>query len=426
MLMHVLDSAASLSPEKIHVVTGFRSEEIQNSVAHYAPDYLSTIAWVHQEKQLGTGHAVMQAMPAVNPNAHCLILYGDVPLVDRQVLSAIAKLDASLVLLTSKPEDCEGMGRILRDEENRVTGIIEQKDASDAQKQIEEINTGIMMCKGRDLSNWLNHLGNNNSQGEYYLTDVVEMAVFDQKPVEAVVAADSARFAGVNSKLDLATAERTYQKSQAVELMNGGVTLLDPDRIDIRGNASFGQDCCVDVNVILEGEVSIGSGVVIEPNCIIRNSQIGDYTRILANTLIEDAVVGQRCQIGPFARLRPDTKLLDEVRIGNFVEIKNSEFGNSSKANHLAYVGDSSVGSNVNIGAGVITCNYDGANKHKTTIGDDVFVGSDSQLVAPVTIESGATIGAGATITKNVQKNDLAISRAKQVAIKNWERPKKK
>nr|XP_061810426.1 bifunctional protein GlmU-like [Nerophis lumbriciformis] len=426
MLMRVLDCAASLSPEKIHVVTGFKSQQIEDVITQFSPKWLPSIIWANQTEQNGTGHAVMQAMPNVDPASRCLILFGDVPLADSAVLSNLVRSEATLALLTATPENREGLGRILRDERNHVTGIVEQKDATEIQKCIGEINTGMMMCEGEALAGWLNRLGNDNSQREYYLTDIVALAVADSKPVDAIIAEDPDRFIGVNSKRDLATAERYLQKLLADQLMRQGVTITDPARIDIRGSVDFGHDCSVDINVIFEGDVSIGSNVTIEANCIIRDSNIGDHSHVYANSLVQQASLGKRCHIGPYARLRPDTVLEDDVRIGNFVEVKKSHIAKGSKANHLAYVGDSTVGKDVNIGAGVITCNYDGANKYQTIIGDGVFVGSDSQLVAPVTIESGATIGAGATITRNVAAGDLAISRARQTAIKNWRRPVKK
>lgn len=425
MLMHVLDRAAELSAEKIRVVTGFRGQQIRDSVESFAPSYLSSIHWFDQAEQNGTGHAVMQAMPGVDPNADCLVLYGDVPLIDTGVLKNLLQSQNTLTLLTAKPVNIEGLGRIIRNQQDQVCGIVEQKDASEIQKQITEINTGILLCKGKRLADWLGRIKNNNSQGEYYLTDIVSLAVTDGDSVGAVLAEEPSRFVGVNSKQDLAQIERTLQKLQAETLMAQGVTVVDPNRIDVRGSVKFGQDCSVDINVIFEGEVTIGSNVTIESNCVIRDSVIGDQCHIHANTLIEKAAMGDRCSVGPFARLRPDTILESEVRVGNFVEIKKSRLDQGAKANHLAYVGDSAVGKNVNIGAGVITCNYDGANKHQTIIGDDVFVGSDSQIVAPVTIGAGATIGAGSTITKNIKEGDLAISRAKQVSIKNWKRPEK-
>ncbi len=425
MLAHVLDCATELSANKIRVVTGFQGQEIRDAIESSAPNYLTSIQWFDQAEQNGTGHAVMQAMPGVDPKADCLVLYGDVPLIDIEVLKNVVQSQSTLTLLTAKPDNIEGMGRILRNERDQVVGIVEQKDATEEQKEIIEINTGILLCKGKQLADWLSKLGNNNSQGEYYLTDIVAMAVADGAAVDAVIAEDASRFAGVNSKQDLAQIERTLQKLNAKSLMAAGVTLVDPDRIDVRGIVKCDQDCSVDINVIFEGEVTIGSDVTIESNCIIRDSVIGDDCHIYANTVIENATLGSRCSVGPFARLRPNTVLENEVRIGNFVEIKKSRLDQGAKANHLSYVGDSTVGKNVNIGAGVITCNYDGANKHQTIIGDDVFVGSDSQIVAPVTIGAGATVGAGSTITRDIEAGDLAISRAKQVAYKNWKKPEK-
>jgi bifunctional UDP-N-acetylglucosamine pyrophosphorylase/glucosamine-1-phosphate N-acetyltransferase len=425
MLQHVIDTAQLLEPARIHIVTGFESEQVRQTITASLKTDTNNINWCLQAQQNGTGHAVAQAIPAVAPDSSCLILYGDVPLVEVEILQKLCSFQACLSLITATPTDTTGLGRILRSESGAVTGIVEQKDATSEQLNISEVNTGIMLCQTAALTRWLNNLSNNNSQGEYYLTDIVASAVTDEESVHAEIAPDAEMFIGANSRMDLAIIERKYQQLQAQRLMAGGVTLADPSRLDVRGEVNIGIDCTIDINVVIEGKVVIGKNVSIGPNCNIRNAIIGDHCDIRANSVIDTATLGDHCQIGPFARLRPETKLANHVHIGNFVEIKKSEVGENSKANHLAYVGDSTVGKNVNIGAGVITCNYDGANKHNTIIGDDVFVGSDSQLVAPVSIASGATIGAGATITRNVDKNTLAISRAPQKSVANWKRPTK-
>ena len=426
MLMHVLDTANALDPSRIHLITGFQGEQVHQALETTAPRYIEKINWVTQAEQHGTGHAVMQALPHVDKSSRCLILFGDVPLIDSETLRGMCQSSAALTLLTAIPKNNFGLGRIIRDAGNDITGVVEEKDADPHEREIREINTGIMLCKADLLDKWLGQLNNDNSQGEYYLTDIVAMAVADGQPVEGKIAAHPERLTGVNSRANLASTERLYQQLQAQELMESGVTLRDPARFDLRGEATFGRDCTVDINVILEGKVEIGDRVTIEANCVVRNSRIGTGCRIHANSVIEDAELGEGCNVGPFARLRPETRLGSQVRIGNFVEVKKSHLADGAKANHLAYVGDSEVGRNTNIGAGVITCNYDGANKHQTIIGDDVFVGSDTQLVAPVKIASGATIGAGSTITRNIDEGDLAISRAKQTSVKNWKRPVKK
>ena len=426
MLQHVLETVRKLDPAKIHVVTGYGSDEVREKINDTMGDRPRDIHWSLQKEQLGTGHAVAQAMPGVSNGATCLILYGDSPLVDARSLAKLCDSTASLSVMTARPECTEGLGRIIRDAQGDIKGIVEEKDATKEQKLIPEINTGIMACSAHLLNRWLTGLSNQNSQKEYYLTDIVAMAVAEKESVHAETAENPERMMGVNSCAELALAERVFQKLTSKKLMHDGMTIRDPARLDVRGDVRFGPDCIVDVNVIFEGAVSLGKNVSIGPNCVIRNSVLGDHSQIHANSILDNAIVGEGCEIGPFARIRPETVLSDWVKIGNFVEVKKSSLGAGSKANHLAYVGDSTVGENVNIGAGVITCNYDGANKSQTVIGNDVFVGSDVQLIAPVRIGDGATIGAGSTITRDVQAGKLALSRAQQKSIDNWRRPTKK
>lgn len=426
MLQHVIETAQKLTPKRVHVVTGYDSNLVRETLLTALGEPVIDIRWTLQEQQLGTGHAVAQAIPDIDPTSTCLILYGDSPLVDAGSLKELCSSGADLSLMTAKPHNSDGLGRILRDSGGRITGIVEHKDATYDQRLVTEVNTGIMACKASSLKRWLDNLDNCNSQGEYYLTDIVATAVAEDAIVHAELAVDPTRLMGVNSLPELAIAERAFQKLNADQLMLDGVTLLDPARLDVRGNTTFGVDCVLDVNVILEGNVVVGDNVSIGPNCLIRNAVIGNNCRVNANTIIEDATLGACCEIGPYARLRPEAILKDNVKIGNFVEVKKSELGVGTKVNHLAYVGDSSVGSEVNIGAGVITCNYDGANKSQTIIGDNVFVGSDTQLIAPIRIGDGVTIGAGSTITRDVEAGMLAISRPPQKSIANWQRPKKK
>ncbi|NND83012.1 MAG: bifunctional UDP-N-acetylglucosamine diphosphorylase/glucosamine-1-phosphate N-acetyltransferase GlmU [Gammaproteobacteria bacterium] len=421
LLGHVLDTAISLQPAAIHVVVGHGREQITERFSH------ASINWVEQTEQLGTGHAVQQALPGVPDDADVLVLYGDVPLISVATLTPLIEACDSfpLALLTASLTNPSGLGRITRDDSNEVTGIVEHKDASAAQLAINEINTGFLCAHAKALRGWLDKIDNNNAQGEYYLTDIVAAAHAAGEPIAAHQPQNNDEIIGINSRQQLSEVERLYQTHQANHLMASGVTLIDPARIDVRGSVSAGQDSIIDVNCVFVGDVKIGSNVQIGPNCVIRDSEIGDHCIIHPNTVIEQAVLGQRVNAGPFARLRPGTELEDEVRIGNFVETKNAKFAKGSKANHLTYVGDASVGEKTNIGAGVITCNYDGANKHQTTIGENVFVGSDCQLVAPVVIGDGATIGAGSTITSDVAPGQLAISRSRQREIDGWQRPVK-
>lgn len=422
LLAHVIETARSITPDEITIVYGHGGERVCKALA--APD----LVWVEQAERLGTGHAVMQAIPQLQRVEQVLILYGDVPLISGSTLvSLLAANHASdLALLTVDLPDPTGYGRILRDREDRVIRIVEQKDASERELGICEINTGIMAVKRSRLDEWLARLENNNAQKEYYLTDIIEMAVADGVNIQIVHPVCEEEVMGVNDRKQLAHLERYFQRQWADELMQSGVTLSDPTRIDVRGNLKVGRDVFIDFNALIEGDVTLGDGVQIGPNVCIKNSTIGADTKIFSNSVIEDAEIGCACRIGPFARIRPETHLSDQVHVGNFVEIKKSRVAEKSKINHLSYIGDSIVGTQVNIGAGTITCNYDGANKHQTVIGDRAFIGSDTQLVAPVTVGEGATIGAGSTITNDTPENALTLSRSKQISISNWQRPVKK
>jgi bifunctional UDP-N-acetylglucosamine pyrophosphorylase/glucosamine-1-phosphate N-acetyltransferase len=404
MLVHVLDTARSLGAAKICVVYGHGGETVRQALD--APD----LAWAKQEPQLGTGHAVLQALPYIDAAKPTLVLYGDVPLIRAATLRRLMEVagDDCLALLTAHLEDPHGYGRIVR-VEGQVKRIVEEKDADDAERAIREINTGILVAPPGALTRWLPQLGNRNAQGEYYLTDVVALAAAKGMDIATAHPAAAWETDGINSKAQLARLERIHQRNIAETLMEQGVTLVDPDRIDVRGTLECGRDVFIDVNCVFEGRVALGDGVRIGPNCVL-----------------QDAVVGAQSVIGPFARLRPGTVLAEDVHVGNFVEVKNSTIAAHSKANHLAYIGDATVGSRVNVGAGTITCNYDGANKHRTVIEDDVFIGSDTQLVAPVTVGRGATLGAGTTLTRDAPPEQLTVSRPKQVSVSGWKRPVKK
>ncbi|HQQ73548.1 MAG TPA: bifunctional UDP-N-acetylglucosamine diphosphorylase/glucosamine-1-phosphate N-acetyltransferase GlmU [Pseudomonadales bacterium] len=421
MLQHVIDAARVFDDARLHVVIGHGAEQIRSEIQD------DDIHWVVQEQQLGTGHAVQQALPLLRSKAIALILYGDVPLVNPATLKQLVlSVDVgSMALLTMELENSSGYGRILRDGENRVAGIVEQKDATEEQLRIHEVNTGIMAASVANFSRWLPELKNSNAQNEFYLTDIIAMAHKDGVDINTQSALSEAEVLGVNDRYQQAKLERIYQDKHARELMARGVTLMDPQRFDCRGHIKAGRDVIIDVNVVFRGMVEIGDNVVIEPNCFISNTKIGKNSIIKANTVLEDVVIGDSVDVGPFARLRPGTVLGDSARIGNFVEVKNAVFGAGSKANHLAYIGDANIGSDCNIGAGTITCNYDGANKHKTTIGDNVFVGSNSTLVAPLVIEAGGFVGAGSTVTKNVPEETLAVARGQQRNITGWRRPEK-
>jgi bifunctional UDP-N-acetylglucosamine pyrophosphorylase/glucosamine-1-phosphate N-acetyltransferase len=420
LVAHVIDTARSLSPQKLCLVYGHGGDTVRTTLD--APD----LAWALQEPQLGTGHAVQQALPHLDAEGTTLVLYGDVPLIQAQTLKTLlhAGKDA-LAILTIELADPSGYGRIVRDVAGNVTRIVEQKDASASQLAIREINTGIMALPTARLGEWLGALSNDNAQKEYYLTDIVGMAVAAGLTIRTTPAQGEWEVLGVNSKVQLAELERIAQRRSAEQLMEQGVRLADPARFDVRGELVCGRDVFIDVNCVFEGKVTLDEAVEIGPNCVLKNARIGAGTRLAAFSHVEDAVVGPDSIIGPFARLRPGTELAAGVHIGNFVEIKNSKIAAQSKANHLAYIGDAVIGSRVNIGAGTITCNYDGANKYKTIIEDDVFIGSDTQLVAPVTVGRGATLGAGTTLTKDAPPDTLTVSRAKQISITGWKRPVK-
>ncbi|HUQ28819.1 MAG TPA: bifunctional UDP-N-acetylglucosamine diphosphorylase/glucosamine-1-phosphate N-acetyltransferase GlmU [Usitatibacter sp.] len=421
LLAHVIASARSLEPRRLCIVVGHGADAVRERVP--APG----VAWALQEQQLGTGHAVMQALPALEPGGTVLVLYGDVPLISPATLRSLvdAASGGGLAILTQQIENPKGYGRIVRDASGRVTRIVEEKDATEAQRAIREINTGIVAAPRERLEGWLARLRNDNAQGEYYLTDIVAAAVADRVAVEVRQPGAARECLGVNSKSDLASLERLYQMNKAATLLESGVTLADPARLDVRGELACGRDVSIDVNCIFEGRVSLGDRVRIGANCILRDVTVGADTEVKPFSLLEEAAIGRNARIGPYARIRPGTELGDEVHIGNFVEVKASRIAARSKANHLAYVGDSTVGSDVNVGAGTITCNYDGASKHRTVIEDDVHIGSDVQLVAPVTIGKGATIGAGATITKDVPPGGLTLTEKKQVSKPGWQRPRK-
>ena len=421
ILAHVIDCAKALNPQKIIVVYGYGGEAVREAFAH------EQITWVNQAEQLGTGHAVQQAIPHLDKKAQTLILLGDVPLVEKCVCEKLLSLaqDKLAILSFNKP-DPTGYGRIVRDANNHVTAIVEHKDATEAERQIHEVNTGIMAMPNAQLVKWLAQLTNNNAQAEYYLTDIVAFAVQDQVKVVAEITQDEWSVTGINAKTDLAQIERVYQTRLAQQLLQQGVTLKDPARLDIRGILTCGRDVEIDVNCVFEGNVTLGDNVKIAVNCVIKNAVIKAGVQIAAFTHIDDAEIGDNSRIGPYARLRPGTVLQSETHIGNFVELKNAQVDIGSKVNHLSYVGDATIGKNVNIGAGVITCNYDGANKFRTVIEDGAFIGSDSQLVAPVTIGANATIAAGSTITRNAPADALTFCRAKeQKTIVGWKRPQK-
>ena len=420
LVSHVIDTARSLSPRSLCIVYGHGGDAVRSALA--APD----LSWALQEPQLGTGHAVRQALPCLDGQGTTLVLYGDVPLIRAETLRRLVHAAADgLAVLTVELADPQGYGRIVRNAAGQVVRIVEQKDATADEKKIREINTGIMAMPTDRLGEWLGRLSSDNAQNEYYLTDVVGMAVEAGLPVRTASPEHEWEVLGVNSKVQLAELERIAQRTLAETLMEQGVRLADPARIDVRGELRCGRDVFIDVNCVFEGEVVLDEAVEVGPNCVLKNARIGAGTRLAAFTHIEDAVVGADGMIGPFARLRPGTELAEDVHVGNFVEIKKSTIAAHSKANHLAYIGDATIGSRVNVGAGTITCNYDGANKHRTIIEDDAFIGSDTQLVAPVTVGRGATLGAGTTLTKDAPPDSLTISRARQTSITGWKRPVK-
>jgi bifunctional UDP-N-acetylglucosamine pyrophosphorylase/glucosamine-1-phosphate N-acetyltransferase len=420
LIEHVIATARTLKPARICVVYGHGGEQVPQALR------ADGLTLVKQQPQLGTGHALTQALPQLRGTGLALVLYGDVPLVGEETLAAmIAGGGDRLTLLTAELDDPTGYGRIVRNRRGSVTSIVEEKDASAAQRSIREVNSGIMALPAARLEGWLAKLTDRNAQREYYLTDVVPLALADRVAVAAVKARAAWEILGVNSKQQLAELERVYQRQQAERLMEAGVTIVDPARIDVRGSLECGTDVRIDVNCVFEGEVRLGDRVEIGANCVLKDVTVGADTRIFSFTFMDDAKIGANCRIGPYARFRPGTRLAEDVHIGNFVEIKASEIGTGSKANHLAYLGDASVGRDVNVGAGTITCNYDGGAKHRTVIEDDVFIGSDTMLVAPVVVRRGATIGAGSTITKEAPADELTVARAKQVTVPGWKRPRK-
>lgn len=422
LVQHVLDTARQVGGDRIMVIVGHGAELVEERMA------ANDVSFILQAQQLGTGHAVQQALPQLRADATVLILYGDVPLTRAETLQKLIAgvSETQMGLLIVNMQNPTGYGRIVRDSDNAVIAIVEHKDASEEQRKITEINTGIMAVKATHLQKWLPQLQNNNAQGEYYLTDIIALAKADGVAIHVEQPDAVEEVEGINNRQQQAALERFFQKQKAHELMVAGVTLLDPARFDCRGSINAGRDVVIDINCVFEGEVELGNGVVIEPNCVIINSKIGNNTHIKANSHIEEAVIADNCDIGPYARLRPGSQLASGAKIGNFVETKKAVIGAGSKVNHLSYIGDTTIGSNANIGAGTITCNYDGVNKFKTEIGDNAFIGSNSALVAPVRVGNNATVGAGSIITKNVDDDELAIARSKQRNIQGWERPAKK
>jgi len=421
MLHHVIATAKQLGAEKIHTVIGHGADRVRETTTG------ASVNWVTQSEQLGTGHAVAQALPDLPDEARVLVLYGDVPLTRHDTLDALVGTldDNTLGLLTVTMDNPHGYGRIVRDGNGAVQSIVEQKDASPEQQQIREVNTGILAVSAKHLKTWLPALSNSNAQGEYYLTDIIAMAVEQGLNVSVSQPKDPYEVQGVNNRLQLAELERWFQRREADRLMAEGATLADPARVDVRGELTIGNDLWIDVNVVFEGRVTLGSNVSIGPGCVIKDATIAEGAEIRANSVIEGATIGANAQVGPFARIRPGTELAANTKVGNFVETKKAVVGEGSKINHLSYVGDASLGRNVNVGAGTITCNYDGVNKYRTVIGDGVFVGSNTSLVAPVTVAADATIGAGSTITRDVADSELAVARGRQRNISGWEKPKK-
>lgn len=422
LLDHAIQAAKRLAAECVAVVYGHEGELVKGAFSD--PDLI----WVEQKEQLGTGHAVEQAMPAMQGMDQVLVLYGDVPLIRDTTLNSLttACMYADLALLTAAFDDPTGYGRIVRNNSGKIESIVEHKDATPNQRLLKEINTGILIAKRDSLEGWLKRLDNSNVQGEFYLTDVVALAVADGVCVQSSQPEDLDEVAGVNDRAQLAHLERRFQEWQADRLMRDGLGLRDPNRFDLRGMLRFGQDVDIDINVLMEGEIELGDNVSIGANSVLRNCRVADGVVIKESCVLEDAVIGANCSIGPFARIRPETELAEDAHIGNFVEIKKTRIGTGSKVNHLSYIGDCNIGNKVNVGAGTITCNYDGANKHLTEIGNGAFIGSGTQLVAPVEIGTGATIGAGSTITSKAPDDTLTLSRSKQISIKGWKRPVKK
>jgi len=421
LLEHLLDRVQEISASNVHIVIGHGGDQIRKTFSEKA------VNWVTQDQQLGTGHAVAQAMPDVADETIVLVLYADVPLTSAAILTQLVTTaqQGALALLTVEMENPQGYGRIIRDS-GQVCAIVEEKDATAEERLVTEVNTGILAAPAQHLKRWLPALSAENAQGEYYLTDIIAMAVGDGVEVVTRSSPTTQEVQGVNSRQQLAELERWYQRQQAVALMESGVTLADPSRLDVRGSVKCGQDVFIDINVIIEGEVQLGDGVQIGPNVLLRNSKIADGVYIGANSIIDETVIAENCQVGPFARLRPGTELAKDAKIGNFVETKKSLIGEGSKVNHLSYVGDSILGRDVNVGAGTITCNYDGANKHLTELGDGVFVGSNTALVAPIKVGKGVTIGAGSTVSRDIEADSLIVVRGKPRTLAGWQRPRKK
>lgn len=421
LLEHVINAAQALKPQAIFVIYGHEGLQVQTQLQHL------NVTWVEQQQQLGTGHAVAQALPFINTD-QTLVLVGDAPLITAQTLHHLTQQTSAnnLGIVTVNTPTPTGLGRIVRNSQKKVTAIVEEKDATEKQKQIQEINSGIILAPTHQLKSWLPALKNNNQQQEYYLTDIVAMAVAENIEITTVEASTPEEVQGINDRLQLAQLERHYQHQQSKQLLLNGVTLLDPQRLDIRGELTCASDVIIDINVIIEGKVTIETGCYIGPHTILRDVTLGKNVQIKSHSIIETATIADGCILGPFARIRPGTQLANDVHVGNFVEIKNSTIAAKSKINHLSYIGDATIGQNVNIGAGTITCNYDGANKHQTIIEDEVFVGSNSALIAPITIGKAATIGAGSTLNRNVPSESLTLNRAETRTVSNWKRPTKK
>lgn len=426
LVQHVINSCQSLGASHCHLVIGHGGNLVKSSVESGRVK----LSFAEQTEQLGTGHAVKMALPDLIENSPTLILYGDVPLTHHRTLTELVDLHlqnpTGIALMTCNLEDPTGYGRIVRDSSQKVLGIVEHKDSTEEQKAIQEINTGIMCCNSNQLKDWISKLNNDNAQGEYYLTDIIAMAVSDGETVETTQPQNLYEVEGINTLRQLADLERVWQREMANQLMDGGVTFRDPNRFDLRGSLTCEENVIIDVNCVIEGHVNLQQGAQIGANVYLKDCTIGPDTIIKPNSVIEETIIEDNCSVGPFARLRPGTVMQTDSHVGNFVEVKKSNIGKGSKAGHLSYIGDSEIGKNVNIGAGTITCNYDGANKHKTIIEDDAFIGSDTQLVAPVRVGRGATVGAGTTVTMDVLPDALAISRTKQKQIESWERPQKK
>lgn len=421
MLQHVIETANKLNPSKLVVVYGYKGEQVKSSIDSIFQN--NNFIWALQDKQLGTGHALKMALPHLDNNGATLVLYGDVPLISPDTLAQmLLDFTDNIVMLTATLENPSGYGRIVRDATNNIVRIVEEKDTTDTEKTINEINTGFYLFSNKLLPVWLNSLSNNNQQGEYYLTDVIELAHKSNIKIKSKQITNIYEIVGINNKIQLEQLERRYQLIQANKLLEQGVTFADKSRVDIRGLMSVGQDCFIDINCIFEGNITLGNNVKIGAGCILKNVKISDGVEIKPYSIIEDAELGQKSIIGPFSRIRPGTTLNEKTHIGNFVEVKNSKIGMGSKVNHLTYIGDSEIGAGVNVGAGSVTCNYDGKNKFKTVIEDNVFIGSGTMMVAPVTIKTGGVIGAGSTITKDTPENELTVSRAKQITVVGWKK----